>query len=308
MQDAVVKRLFATCFIDTHVILDNLFVSFLLLGFAVLVIRPLDCVIRLLLLLRYPSMASHHARFDALIDTVKEVSSFVLSHFLDPNFTKRDKEDGSIVTSIDCEAEEMAKGLILSRFPDDSILGEESGECGGASSYRWVIDPIDGTASFARGVPLFGTQIGLECCGEPIAGAIDMPATGDFISAMIGEGAFHNELPSSMADQDSLKALMVSTTSYEYFEQTQSAQLHRALVNSGVSTRGYSDCFGFMLLCTGRIDAVVEPLLHPWDIIPWLPIIREAGGEFSPIAKGGFASNQKVHGLLYDVLNANITN
>ena len=308
MQDAVVKRLFATCFIDTHVILDSLFVSFLLLGFAVLVIRPLDCVIRLLLLLRYHSMASHHARFDALIDTVKEVSSFVLSHFLDPNFTKRVKVDGSIVTSIDCKAEEMAKELILSRFPDDSILGEEYGTVDGSTTYQWVIDPIDGTASFARGVPLFGTQIGLQYSGEPVAGAIDLPATGDFISAIVGEGAFHNDKRCIMSERSKLKQLMVSTTSYEYYQQTQSTELHKALVESGVSMRGYSDCFGFMLLCTGRIDAVVEPLLHPWDIIPWLPIIREAGGNFSRIAKGGFASNQKVHGLLYDVLNANITN
>ena len=253
-------------------------------------------------------MDTHHVRSQSLIATVKEVSSFVLSHFLDPNFTKRIKEDGSIVTSIDCEAEEMAKGIILSRFPDDSILGEESGTCEGTSSYRWVIDPIDGTASFARGVPIFGTQIGLECCGEPITGAIAMPATGDFIYAMKGAGAFHNELPCKMSEQSLLNKLMVSTTSYDYFEQTQSTQLHKVLVESGVSTRGYSDCFGFMLLCTGKVDAVVEPLLHPWDIIPWLPIIHEAGGEFSPIAKGGFASNQKVHGLLYDVLNANITN
>ena len=253
-------------------------------------------------------MDANHDRFQALIATVKEVSSFVLSHFLDPNFKKMTKEDGSIVTSIDSAAEEMAKELLLSRFPDDSILGEETGERSGTTSYRWVIDPIDGTASFARGIPLFGTQIGLECCGEAVAGAIDMPATGDFISAIKGSGAFHNELPCKVSEQNSLDELMVSTTSYDYFEQSQSMKLHEALVKSGMSTRGYSDCFGFMLLCTGRVDAVVEPLLHPWDIIPWLPIIHESGGEFSPIAKGGFASNQKVHGLLYDVLNANITN
>ena len=166
-------------------------------------------------------MDIHHARFDALIDTVKEVSSFVLSHFLDPNFTKRVKVDGSIVTSIDCKAEEMAKEFILSRFPDDSILGEEYGTVDGSTAYQWVIDPIDGTASFARGVPLFGTQIGLQHSGEPIAGAIDLPATGDFISAIVGEGAFHNNKRCIMSERSQLKQLMVSTTSYEYYQQTQ---------------------------------------------------------------------------------------
>ncbi len=288
--------------------LDNLFVQFLVFRLAGLVVQALHCVIRRLLLLRYPSMDAHDLRFRALNATVKEVSSFVLSHFLDPNFTKKTKEDGSVVTTIDCEAEEMAKGLILSQFPSDSFLGEESGEVKGTSDFRWIVDPIDGTASFARGIPLFGTQVGLECCGEPIAGAIDMPAVNESIAAMNGEGAFHNGEPCSMSAHSTLDRLMVSTTSYDYYMQTGTSELHQLLATSGVSTRGYSDCFGLMLLCTGRIDAVVEPLLHPWDIIPWIPIIHESGGQFSSIAEGGFASNQKVHGLLYDVLNANITN
>jgi myo-inositol-1(or 4)-monophosphatase len=254
-------------------------------------------------------MDANTMRIKALHATVRDVSSFVLSHFLEQNFTISSKKDGSRVTTIDIEAELMARKLLLDPFPDDGFLGEEHEELVGISGFRWVVDPIDGTESFARGVPLFGTLIGLEFNGSPVAGVATLPALDETISAVIGEGVVYNgkEGPKVSSVKNLDKAL-ICTTSYDYFKQTNSEQLYEKLLNCGSSIRGWSDCYGYLLLCTARIDAIIEPLLHPWDIIPWLPIIQEAGGKYSPIVQGGIASNHNLHDSLYHALHDNITN
>lgn len=234
-----------------------------------------------------------------LITTAKRVSAFVLTHFFDQKFTISTKKDGSAVTNVDLEAETLAKGVILDAFPEDGFLGEEHGEVRGTTGFRWVIDPIDGTASFARGVPLFGTLIGLEFNGIPVAGAANMPAMNETISAAQSEGVIYQGKPSAgVSSTSSLKDAMVCTTSHDYFKQTNSSAVYSKLLDCGCSLRGWSDCYAYMLLCTGRIDGVVEPLLKPWDIIPWLLIIKESGGTYSPIVDGGIASNYNLHDSL----------
>ena len=239
-------------------------------------------------------------RIDALQGTVCDVSAYVHSHFQTKHFTVSSKKDGSEVTTIDIEAELMARELLLQSFPNDGFLGEEHDEIGGTSGYRWVVDPIDGT----RGVPLFGTLIGLELNGEPIAGAASLPALEETISAVIGEGVkYQGNKGATVSQCSSLENAMICTTSYDYFKRTESEKLYTNLLTCGCSLRGWSDCYGYMLLCTGRIDAVVEPLLFPWDIIPWLPIIKEAGGKYTPISSGGIASNHNLHDSLYHALS-----
>jgi fructose-1,6-bisphosphatase/inositol monophosphatase family enzyme len=166
------------------------------------------------------------------------------------------------------------------------------------------VDPIDGTASFARGVPLFGTLIGLEYTGKPVAGVANMPAMHETISAVVGDGVlYQGNLICGVSSTSSIKKAMVCTTSYDYFRETNSEPLYKKMLECESSIRGWSDCYGYMLLCTGRIDAVVEPLLFPWDIIPWLPIIHEAGGKYAPIAQGGIASNSNLHDSLCHALS-----
>jgi len=253
-------------------------------------------------------MDLHNARIDALNSTVVRIGSFVFSHFHQKKQTFSIKSDGSIVTAIDREAELQARDLLLELFPSDGFLGEEHGEIKGSSGYRWVVDPIDGTASFARGVPLFGTLIGLEFEGNAIAGAAHLPAIDESISAVVGQGVTYNNQEASVSDTTFLEDAMICTTSFDYYKQTSSEQIHANLLNHAGSIRGWSDCFAYLLLCTGRIDGVVEPLLFPWDIIPWLPIIQEAGGKYSPISRGGVASNHNLHDSLYHALHDNITN
>ncbi len=253
-------------------------------------------------------MDLHNARIDALNSTAESIGSFVFSQFDQKKLTFSTKTDGSIVTKVDQEAELRARDLLLTQYPDDGFLGEEHGEIAGSSGYRWVVDPIDGTASFARGVPLFGTLIGLELEGEAIAGAANLPALDESISAVVGQGVKYKNQRTTVSDTSSLENAMICTTSFDYYKQTNSEQIHRLLLQHAGSIRGWSDCFAYLLLCTGRIDAVVEPLLFPWDIIPWLPIIRESGGKYSPIAQGGIASNHNLHDSLYHALHENTTN
>lgn len=254
-------------------------------------------------------MSLQNARTHALKVTSEAIGSFVYSHFHHKKLQFERKADGSVVTAVDSEAEVRARDMLLEQFPNDGFLGEEHGEIEGTSGYRWVVDPIDGTASFVRGVPLFGSLIGLEFEGEPIGGAANLPAIHESVWAVVGEGAFdHDGNKIKVSAVASLADSMICTTSFEYYKQTNCEHLHDALLKHTGSIRGWSDCFAYLLLCTGRIDAVVEPLLYPWDIVPWLPIINESGGCFSPIAQGGIASNHTIHDSLYDALHDKITN
>lgn len=249
-------------------------------------------------------MYENALRIKALHDTACDTSSFVLSHFLDQNFTVSRKKDGSEVTNVDRDAEMLARTSLLELFPEDGFLGEEHGEIHGTSGYRWVVDPIDGTASFARGVPLFGTLIGLEFEGEQIAGIASLPALNETISAVKNEGVVYNSKKGvEMSSITALQDAVICTTSFDYYRETNSQAIYSRLLETGSSLRGWSDCYAYMLLCTGRIDAVVEPLLYPWDILPWLPIIKESGGKYSTIAQGGIASNNKLHDCLCHALS-----
>ena len=254
-------------------------------------------------------MGSSSERCTHLIDTSERVSAFVASYFFSRMYEISTKNDGSEVTTVDVDAENLAKECILSAFPEDGFLGEEHGEVKGQNKFRWVVDPIDGTTSFARGVPLFGTMIGLEQEGKPIAGAVYMPAMQENISAIVGVGvSYQGASKACMSTTDSIETSMICTTSYDYYKQTHREPLYARLLECGCSLRGWSDCYAYMLLCTGRIDAVVEPLLKPWDILPWLPILKESGGRYSAIAEGGIASNATLHDTLYHALHDDITN
>ena len=263
---------------------------------------------------RYHTMEQRTTRLEALNATVDTVSAFIFTCFQAQNFDVTTKTDGSVVTNVDREVELKARKLLLELFPNDGFLGEEYEEIQGTSGYRWVIDPIDGTTSFVRGVPLFGTLLGLEYQGKPIAGVASLPAVGEKISAVTGEGAWLTRLNASnptrahVSSTATLDEAMICTTSYDYFKNSDNASMFHALLDSAGSTRGWSDCFAFLLACTGRIDGLVEPILFPWDIIPWIPIIEESGGMYTPIGQGGVMSNPQIHDTLYDVLHANTTN
>jgi len=192
------------------------------------------------------------------------------------------KSDGSPVTQADREAEDLIRVHLLSKAevgPLD-ILGEENGLQGPGTRWRWMVDPIDGTRSFVRGIPLFGTIIALVDTQEdiPLIGVIHLPILGLTYSAAKGQGArCQGELLQLSHDQK-LQETIIGVGDFAQFQDAQREQdYHRMLTLSGY-VRGYTDCFGHSLVVNGALGAMLDPALNPWDILATQVLIEEAGG------------------------------
>jgi len=196
------------------------------------------------------------------------------------------KIDGTAVTEADRACEKFLRDGIRAAFPTDAVLGEEFGPSDGTSGYRWVLDPIDGTTSFIHGVPLYGTLVAVEHAGRPVAGVIHMPALDETVYAARGHGAWHSRhgsapAPARVSTVDALSRAMVVTTSLDYFSSPSAREAWMDIRSRAAATRGWSDCYAFLLVATGRADAAVEPSVKLWDVAAVQPIIEEAGGIFS---------------------------
>ena len=213
------------------------------------------------------------------------------------------KSDGSYVTIADREAEIYLRSEIAKRFPDDGVLGEEEGESQGRSGRRWIVDPIDGTFAFVHGVPFYGVLIALEIEEELSVGVINIPALGEVVSAAKGVGCFLNGEPARVSSTTELKdALLLSTdfTSCAKYGFGRAAQL---MQERAKASRTWGDCYGYVLVATGRADVMLDPVMNLWDCAPLLPILEEAGGTFTDwrgvrTAAGGNAI--ATNGVLFD--------
>lgn len=195
------------------------------------------------------------------------------------------KSDRSPVTDADRGAEELLRRELLAAFPEDSILGEEFGELVGESDYRWILDPVDGTKSFVHGVPLFGMLVGLQCRGENVAGICRLPAVNEVIYARRGGGAWwqrdgRDPVRARVSDCRDLSQGLFCFTAVEGFTEIHREDVLQALSQQCRLARGWGDCFGHMLVATGRAELMVDPLLAEWDASALIPIVEEAGGVF----------------------------
>ena len=208
------------------------------------------------------------------------------------NLTVETKADGSPVTIADRAAETAARAWVQSRFPDDGILGEELGEERPGAARRWVIDPIDGTKSFVRGTPLWGSLVAL-CEGERVlAGAAYFPAVDELVAAAPGAGCWWNGRRCHVSGVRSLADATVLTTDERFRERPERAAGWRALSHAASVSRTWGDCFGYLLVATGRAEVMCDPIMSIWDAAALQPIIEEAGGVFTdwsgtPTAFGG---------------------
>jgi len=193
------------------------------------------------------------------------------------------KADLSPVTVADRAAEELIRGRIAAAYPEDGIIGEEFGERAGRSGWNWVVDPIDGTKSFVQGVPLFGVLIGVEGPQGPVVGAVFLPALAEMVCAARGEGCWWNGRPARVSRVDRMEQACFSYTSLKNFEEAGrgAAEGWRRLQTASRLQRGWGDCYGHILVATGRAEAMFDPILSPWDCAPLLPILEEAGGTFT---------------------------
>jgi histidinol phosphatase-like enzyme (inositol monophosphatase family) len=190
------------------------------------------------------------------------------------------KADGSPVTAADRAAERVAREWIARRFPHDGLLGEEFGEQEGTSGRRWLLDPIDGTRSFVRGVPLWGTLVAVVWGDEVLAGAASFPAVDEHLAAGVGRGCWHNGVRASVSRVDRVSEALVLTTDPLGFDPARRDGWARLVAQAG-AVRTWGDCYGYLLLATGRADVMIDPRMHAWDSACLWPIVLEAGGRLT---------------------------
>jgi histidinol-phosphatase len=202
------------------------------------------------------------------------------------------KGDGSPVTIADRTAEQEARAWLTQRFPQDGIFGEEFGLERGEARRRWILDPIDGTKAFVRGVPLWGTLV--ACCeGDTVlAGAACYPAVNELAAAAPGEGCWWNGARASVSSVHTLATATALITDERFAERPHRGPRWRALSASCGVSRTWGDCYGYLLVATGRAEIMVDDIVNPWDAAAVAPLITEAGGVFTdwrghPTAFGG---------------------
>ena len=198
-------------------------------------------------------------------------------------FRRRDveieiKSDGSPVTIADRRAEAVAREWISRRFPQDGVLGEEMGLDRESARRRWIIDPIDGTKAFVRGVPLWGTLIAVTEANEVLAGAAYFPAMNELVAAAPGEGCWWNDARARVSSTSTLERATVLTTDDRFPDRADRRDRWVALSSRSGVARTWGDCYGYLLVATGRAEVMVDDIVSPWDAAAFAPIIAEAGG------------------------------
>jgi histidinol-phosphatase len=191
------------------------------------------------------------------------------------------KGDGSPVTIADREAEQVARAWVATHFPGDGVLGEEFGAERDEAGRRWIIDPIDGTKSFVRGVPMWATLIAVCEGTDVLAGAAYYPATEELLCAAPGAGCWWNASRCAVSTVDTLHDATVLTTDTRFADQLTRREGWDALAARAFVARSWGDAYGYLLVATGRAEVMVDPVMNPWDAAPFVPIITEAGGVFT---------------------------
>lgn len=213
-------------------------------------------------------------------ETAWQAGQLTLGYFqtgIRPDF----KGDETPVTIADREAEKLIRRRIEQQYPGHAIVGEEFGKDETSSaSHRWFIDPIDGTRSFVRGVPMYGVLLGLEIEGEIQVGVAHFPALGEMLTAAKGEGCWWNGRRVQVSQTTRLEDGLLLHASVPSFAKYGRAAAWERLKKTAGFTAGWSDCYGHFLVATGRAELMLDPIMNEWDCGPFPVILQEAGGYF----------------------------
>lgn len=228
--------------------------------------------------------------------------AITMRHFLDVDLAVEDKPDSTPVTAADRGVETTLRDLLAAERPDDAVLGEEYGNRGDAER-RWIIDPVDGTKNFIRGVPVWATLIALQVEGEGVVGVVSAPALQRRWWASAGAGAFADGRPISVSRVADLGSASVSYSSLTGWEALGRLPGLLELSRQVWRTRGFGDFWSYVLVAEGAVDIAAEPEVSLWDLAALQVIVVEAGGRFTdlsgvPTADGGSAAAS--NGLLHD--------
>jgi histidinol phosphatase-like enzyme (inositol monophosphatase family) len=212
------------------------------------------------------------------------------------------KADRSPVTAADKSCERFLVRELSRKFPDHGFYGEEFGEYNQESPFRWIIDPIDGTKNFTRGIPYWGTLCGLEHVGQIVAGVMTLPALKAVYYASRGNGAYLNGKKLKVSRVRELEKSTIVFGRLSYFLDTAYESGFRDVIKSAYHDRGFGDCFGYTFVAAGSAEAMLDPVVSPWDVAAIKIIIEESGGIFTDFEgnstiynRTGIAANPYIH-------------
>jgi len=231
-----------------------------------------------------------------------ESDVLTMRHFQSPSLVVRTKADRTPVSEVDEDVERMIRLHLKRERPADAIVGEEFG-AGGPADRRWIVDPIDATKNYIRGIPVFATLIALEQHGALIVGVVAAPAIHQRWWAAAGEGAFCNGRRISVSTVDQLDHAQLCCDSVTDFDRFGLTEAFLSLSRRCARTRGFGDFWSHMLVAEGAAEIAIEPEVSLWDMAAIQIIVEEAGGRFTDLtgeerADGG--SGLSTNGLLHD--------
>ncbi|HET6951537.1 MAG TPA: inositol monophosphatase family protein [Acidimicrobiales bacterium] len=253
----------------------------------------------------HPGPPVERGLLDTAVAVAREAGELTLRWFTARDLAVETKADGTPVTEADKAAERLVRERLAANAPGDGVLGEEEPETVGTTGRRWIVDPIDGTKAFTRGVPLYSTLLALDDEHGPAIGVIVLPALGQTVYAGRGLGCWFDGRPTRVSATPSLDGAYLTTSSYSHWPDD--ALL--AVKHAGCNLRTWGDGYGYALVATGRCDAMVDPTVERYDVAAMPVIMAEAGGRFTsvdgrPGADGGsgVATNGAVHDDLLKLL------
>jgi histidinol-phosphatase len=225
------------------------------------------------------------ARLELAVRAAREAGQLTLEFFQREDLAVERKADNSPVTEADRQAEQLLRRRIREAFADDGILGEEFGEEPGTSGFRWILDPIDGTKSFICGVPLYGTLIGVERAGTSVVGVIYVAGLDECVYAASGSGAWYTRgssapRPARVSACKRLAEAVFLTSQLDTFYPRGAQQVYLEMERVASITRTWGDCYGYLLIATGRADVMIDPVMNVWDAAALQPILEQAGGTY----------------------------
>lgn len=244
------------------------------------------------------------AAFDALVDAVLEAGELALTLYRGGAAARAEKKpDRSPVTEADRAVESHLAAFVKARFPSAHFFGEEhGGDRAQSEGLRFVVDPIDGTRAFLRGLPTWSILVGLELAREPVAGIAYMPASGDLFTAVRGHGSYANGRPVRLSAIASLEDALICHGGLAQFTDAGREAALGALARGSYTQRGLADFANYRALLLGQADAVVDPGVQPYDIAAAAVLVREAGGRLTSLTGeetlyggGAVASNGPLH-------------
>ncbi len=233
------------------------------------------------------------------VDLARRAGEVTLPWFRHPDLGVESKVDGTPVTRADRAAERFLREAIAGTFPDDAIVGEEEEDRAGSSGRTWIIDPIDGTKAFTRGVPLYCNLVALVDADGPAVGVINLPALGETVAAGRGLGCFENDRPCQVSSRATLDGAYLCSSSFDHWDTDALARVRSA----GLIRRTWGDGYGYALVATGRVEVMVDPEAAVWDLAPMPVILAEAGGRFTGMHgedDAGCGSGVATNGVLHD--------